>query len=63
MIDPLRRLMRLLDRRPSQRVLEDAERYRQVLGKASEAVPDDPRMIRVLREFERAEERLKARDG
>jgi hypothetical protein len=59
----LQRLMRVLDRQPSPRVLEDAERYRRALGKATEAVPDDPRMQRVLREFQRAEDRLKSGHG
>jgi hypothetical protein len=57
------RLMRVIERRPNPRLLEDAERYRQALGKATEAVPDDPRMQRVLREFQRAEDRLKSGHG
>lgn len=55
-------LMRLFERSPRPQVLEDAAHYRRVLDKADAAVPDDPRMKRVLREFAIAEERLR-RDG
>lgn len=55
-------LMHLLIRKPSRQVLEDAQRYRRSLHMAGEAIPDDPRLRRVIREFDRAEERLRG-DG
>jgi hypothetical protein len=55
--------VRVFDRRPRPEVLQGVESYRRALDKASAAVPDDPTMRRVLAEFRRAEERLRARHG
>jgi hypothetical protein len=59
----MRRMVRVFDRRPRPEVLQGVESYRRALDKASAAVPDDPTMRRVLAEFRRAEERLRARHG
>jgi hypothetical protein len=63
MLALVRRIVRVFDRRPRPEVLEDVEKYRRALDKASAVVPDDPTMRRVLAEFRRAEERLRARHG
>jgi hypothetical protein len=54
------RLMHWFKRRPSSRLLEDAQRYRRSLTKASEALPKDPAMQRVIDEYERAEEAMRS---
>ena len=63
MLALLRRVVRLLDRRPRPEVLEDAETYRRAFKKAQEAMPNDPRMQRVIAEFERAEEAMRSKRG
>lgn len=57
----MRSLRRMDVRVARARTHRDAARYRQVLTQVKRELPDDPAIRRVLEEFDRAEQKVRAR--